>query len=137
MSDENVEIARRICEAAWRRPQPDIETINALGHPDHEMFTIQSLVEGGGYRGAQGFREWLISWNEMFGEEWQASVEQARATDDEGVLITGWMKARGSHGGVPVEQQFWVAMTVRDGKVVRSEVFTDRAQALEAAGLRE
>ena len=137
MSQENVEIARRACEAAWRRPKPDFDTLNALAHPDHEMFTVQSLVEGGGYSGAQGFREWLVSWGEMFGEEWESSVEEARAVDDERVLVTGWIKARGSGGGVPVEQRFWVVMTVRSRKVTRSEVYTDRNQALEAAGLSE
>ena len=65
MSQQNVEIARRICEAAWLRPEPDYATIAELGHPDHEMFTIQSLVEGGGYRGAEGFRGGQL--NEMFG----------------------------------------------------------------------
>jgi ketosteroid isomerase-like protein len=137
MSEANEEIARRMCAAAWRRPEPDYETINALGHPDHEMFTIQSLVEGGGYRGAQGFREWLASWNEMFGEEWESSVEQATAVDEERVLVTGWMRAQGLQGGVPIEQQFWVVMTVRGGKATRSEVHTNREQALEAAGLSE
>jgi ketosteroid isomerase-like protein len=102
------------------------------------MFTVQSLVEGGGgYRGAQGFREWLASWGEMFGEAWESAVEHARAIDDERVLVTGWMKARGMRGGVPVEQRFWVLMRVRDGKLTRSEVYTDRDQALEAAGLEE
>jgi ketosteroid isomerase-like protein len=137
MSQENVEIARRACEAAWRRPKPDFATLNALAHPEHEMFTVQSLVEGGGYRGAQGFREWLASWNEMFGEDWAGSVEQARAVDAEQVLVTGWMRARGQRGGVPVEQEFWILMRLRDGKVTRSAVYTDRNQALEAAGLRE
>ena len=57
MSQENAEIARRACKAAWRRPKSDFDVLNALAHPDHEMFTIQSLVEGGpGYRGAEGFR---------------------------------------------------------------------------------
>jgi ketosteroid isomerase-like protein len=137
MSQENVEIARRTCEAAWRRPKPDYDTLNALSHPDHEMFTVQSLVEGGGYFGARGFREWLISWGEMFGEDWESHVEEARAIDTERVLITGWIKVRGVGGGVPVEQRFWVLMTLRDGKVARSAVYTDREQALEAAGLRE
>jgi ketosteroid isomerase-like protein len=137
MSAKNVEIARRACEAAWRRPKPDFDTLNALVHADHEMFTVQSLVEGGGYHGARGFREWLASWGEMFGEAWESSVEQARAIDGERVLVTGWIKARGSRGGVPVEQRFWVVMSLRDGKVTRSAVYTDRDQALEAAGLRE
>jgi ketosteroid isomerase-like protein len=137
MSKENAEIARRACEAAWRRPKPDFDTLNALAHPDHEMFTVQSLVEGGGYRGAQGFREWLVSWGEMFGEEWESSVEETMAVDHERVLVTGRIKVRGSGGGVPVEQRFWVVMTLRSRKVTRSEVYTDRNQALEAAGLRE
>jgi ketosteroid isomerase-like protein len=137
MSQENVEIARRACEAAWRRPRPDYDTLNALAHPDHEMFTAQSLVEGGSYRGAQGFREWLASWGETFGEEWENSVKQARAIDDERVLVTGWTKARGLRGGVPVEEEFWVVMSVRGGKVTRSAVYTDRVQAFEAAGLSE
>jgi ketosteroid isomerase-like protein len=101
------------------------------------MFTAQSLVEGGGYRGAQGFREWLASWGETFGEEWENSVKQAKAIDAERVLVTGWLKARGLRGGVPVEEEFWVVMSVRGGKVIRSAVYTDRVQALEAAGLEE
>ena len=73
----------------------------------------------------------------MFGEAWESSVEQARAIDDERVLVTGWIKVRGSRGGVPVEQRFWVVMSLRDGKVTRSAVYTNRGQALEAAGLSE
>lgn len=57
MSQENVEIARQACVAAWRRPKPDVDALNSLAQPDHEMFTVQSLVEGGaGYRGVEGFR---------------------------------------------------------------------------------
>jgi ketosteroid isomerase-like protein len=138
MSEENVEIARRVCEAAWRRPKPEYDTLNALVHPDHEMFTVQSLVEGGGaYRGAQGFREWLASWAEMFGEDWECWVEEAQAGDDGRVLVTGRAKVRGLGGGVPVEQGFSVVIWVHGGKVGRSAVYTDRDQALEAAGLPE
>jgi hypothetical protein len=32
---------------------------------------------------------------------------------------------------------FWFLITVHDGKATRFEIFGDRAQALEAAGLRE
>ena len=134
---ENVEVARRICEAAWLRPEPDYETIASLGHPDHEMFTIQSLVEGGGYRGAEGFRRWLASWSEMFGSDWSAKVDEAVAADDERVLLTGWMSAHGRQGGVPVEQRFWVVMWVRKGRATRSEVHTDHAEALRAAGMSQ
>jgi hypothetical protein len=33
--------------------------------------------------------------------------------------------------------EFWLVTTFRDGKLLRDEWFTDRAEALEAAGLRE
>ena len=90
-----------------------------------------------GYRGAQGFRDWLASWTETFGEEWEISFKQARAIDDERVLVTGWTKAQGLRGGVTVEEEFWLIITVRGGKVTRAAVYTDRVQAREAAGLSE
>jgi ketosteroid isomerase-like protein len=136
MPQENVEIARRACEAAWRRPKPDYDTLNAVAHPDAEMFTVQSLVEGGGYRGAEGFRRWLSSWREMFGEDWEATVEDAAEVDYDRVLITGRLKVRGLRGGVPVDQRFWAVMDLREGKVSRAQIHTDRAEALEAARLR-
>lgn len=137
MPEKNVDIAQRACIAAWRRPKPDFDTLNELAHSDHEMFTVQTLVEGGdGYRGAQGFGEWLISWKEIYGDDWEMSVEHAEDVDSEQVLVTGWMNARGSGSGVPVEQRFWVVMRMRDGKVTRSTIYTDRDQALNAAGLQ-
>ena len=132
---DNVETARLVCEAAWRRPTPGYDTLNAHVHPDMEMFTVQSLVEGGGYVGAAGFREWLKSWGEMFGEDWKCSVEAAEALDENRVLVTAQGKFKGVGGGVPVEQRFWVLMTFRGEKVSRSEIHTDKDQAMEAAGL--
>ena len=36
-----------------------------------------------------------------------------------------------------MEGRWWQVVTFRQGEVVRSELFADRAQALEAVGLRE
>ena len=137
MSDQNVDIARRLCEAAWHRPAPDVDTLNELAHPDHELVALQSLLEGGGYVGAKGFREWLGAWAEMFGEEWECPVNEATAIDDESVLVSARLRARGVTGGVPVEQDIWVTMTVRDGLVTRSAVYTSREQAVEATQASE
>jgi ketosteroid isomerase-like protein len=134
VSHKNVEIARRLCEAGWR-PKPDYATVNALAHPDHELFTVQSLVEGGGYMGAEGFRRWLESWNEMFGEDWKCMIEDATGLDDDRVLITARVNARGLRGGVPVDQRFWIVIRLRESKASRTEVYTDRDRALEAAQL--
>jgi hypothetical protein len=57
MSEENVEIARRAMTAAFQRPKPDFATVNALYHPDHELISGLSDVEGRSFPGIRGFRE--------------------------------------------------------------------------------
>jgi ketosteroid isomerase-like protein len=44
---------------------------------------------------------------------------------------------RGKSSGAGVDWSFWVVNTFRNGKMLRLEWFTDRAEALEAAGLAE
>jgi ketosteroid isomerase-like protein len=46
-------------------------------------------------------------------------------------------ETRGKAGGAAVGFSYWVVTTYRDGKAIRIEWFADRAEALEAAGLRE
>jgi ketosteroid isomerase-like protein len=46
-------------------------------------------------------------------------------------------RGRGRGSGVEVEARFYEVYTVRDGRTVRWEEFSDRAEALKAAGLRE
>jgi ketosteroid isomerase-like protein len=46
-------------------------------------------------------------------------------------------RGRGRGSGVEVEGRFFQVYTFRDGKTVRWEEFSDRAEALEAAGLSE
>jgi ketosteroid isomerase-like protein len=46
-------------------------------------------------------------------------------------------RGRGRGSGIEVEGRFFQVLTIKGGKAVRWEEFSDRAQALEAAGLRE
>jgi ketosteroid isomerase-like protein len=45
--------------------------------------------------------------------------------------------ARGVGSGAEVELDQWFVATVREGKILRLQWFTDRIEALEAAGLSE
>jgi ketosteroid isomerase-like protein len=45
--------------------------------------------------------------------------------------------ARGRASGAGVQPSYWSVSTYRNGKAVRVEWFADRAEAREAAGLRE
>ncbi len=136
MSQENVEIVRRAFAAAWVRPKPDFATVNVLFHPDHEFVSSTAKVEGGSHRGAQGFREFLGSFDEAF-ESWEGSVEQVQSIDKERVLVAAVIAVQGKRGGVPIKQRHWYVVTVRDAKVTRTESYTSVEEALEAAGLSE
>jgi ketosteroid isomerase-like protein len=136
MSQENVEIVRRAYEAATRRPKPDFAAVNALYHPDHEFVSLASRVEGRSFVGAEGFREVLQSYADTF-ESWDAKIEEIRGIDAERVLVVADVNAIGRRGGVHVEQRFVYVLTVQDGKVVRTELYSSPEDALEAVGLSE
>ena len=132
MPQDNVEIARRAFDAASRRPEPDFEAVNALFHPDHELISLVRFRRGELY-GAGGFRDFLTSLDEAY-ESWQMELEEARALDEERVLLVISAHAEGKRSGVPVEQRIASLMTIREGKVVRSETYPSAADALAAAG---
>ena len=135
MSEENVEIVRAAVEATMRRPKPDWETMNALFHPDHEFLPRDVGLVGGGVRGAQGYREWLTSISETL--EWEVTLAGVTEIDHERVLAVTPTKFRGKQSGAETEQRIAAVVTVREGKVVRTELFQSPEQALEAAGLSE
>ena len=135
MSEENVEIVRTAIEATMRRPKPDWETMNALFHPDHEFLPRDVGLVGGSVRGAQGYREWLTSISETL--EWEWTLAEVTEIDHERVLAVVPTKFRGRQSGAETEQRIAAVVTVREGKVVRTELFQSPKQALEAAGLSE
>jgi ketosteroid isomerase-like protein len=44
---------------------------------------------------------------------------------------------RGQGSGIEIDGRYFNVLTVRNGKIVRKVEFTQRSDALEAAGLRE
>lgn len=131
MSEENVEIARRAQAAASRRPKPDFATVNALFHPDHEFVSLVRFRQGG-LRGASGFREWLADIDDAYESSWDSRIEEARELDEERVLLVVVFFFRGKRSGASIEQRMGIVMTLRDGKVVRTETYPSPQEALEA-----
>ena len=127
---------RRAVEATCHKPKPDFDTINALYHPDHQLVSLIQRVEGGIAEGAQGYRAFLAE-NEEAWEWWDGKLEEVRSIGGNRVLFDTKFTGISKRGGVPVEQSTTAIATVREGKIVRSELFVSREQALEAAGVRE
>jgi uncharacterized protein len=90
---------------------------------------------GGVYRGHGDIRRWLKDL-ETDWEFFEVYYEKLRDLGDR-VLVSGHWRARGRASGVDVENPGTYLYEIQDGKVVSMRTFTDRAEALEAAGLKE
>ncbi|MDQ3571413.1 MAG: nuclear transport factor 2 family protein [Actinomycetota bacterium] len=130
MSQENVEIVRRVYEAAASR---DSAAVFALYDPEVELDC--SRLGLGVYRGHEGLRSLFRDWHEAW-ESIEYSYEEL-IDAGETVIAVVTRHARGRASGVEVKQPFVLVWTLRGSKVVRVVWFLTRAEALEAAGLGE
>src|SRR5262245_28964806 len=131
MSQANLEMTRRLIDAYNRG---DVESFLAEMDPDIEWIPIMAVLEGRVYRGHDQIRGWL----EDIARDWEYFEPCYEEYHDLGdrVLIFGRWRARARASGVVLENQpaTWL-YEVKDGKAAWMRTFTDRAEALEAAGL--
>jgi ketosteroid isomerase-like protein len=129
MSQENVEIVRRLLEASNRR---DFGAMLETGDPEIEIVTLMS----GTYRGHAGWRLLI----EQMAEEvsgFQFVPEDLIAVGrDRVVAVTRWV-GTGRTSGIAFSQTIGFVYTFQDALVVRQESFRNRAEALKAVGLAE
>ena len=131
MSQENVEIVRHLYRAI---DALDFEAGAELAHPDAEWIP-DSRVGEGPVRGREDVIRFFTDRAEMFGE---LRTEAERFWDvGDRVLVFVRVAGRGRASDAPFEVRVGHLWTVRDGAVVRGEGYGNRAEALEAVGLRE
>ena len=135
MSQENVEVVLQGVEALNRR---DVDGFVGLASSDIEwedsVFWSEHVRI---YRGEAELREWF---NQAVQEPWESvhfEVEEITEAGDDGVFFGGLLTTRGKGSGVETQVRGWSVVRITNGKITRRKVFLDRAEALEAAGLRE
>ena len=136
MSQENVEVVRRIYDAAARR---DAAAVFSLYDPDVDWDGSRSRwaeVHSASpqFRGhaelRRFFREYFAMW-ETFEDDLQELID---AGDHVISVVTS--RGRGRASGVEVEWEGNAGVwTIRNGKVVRVVWFSSREDALESVGL--
>jgi ketosteroid isomerase-like protein len=135
MSEENVEVVRRVYEAAARR---DADAVLALYDPDVEWdWTRVSGLFGqdGFYRGHEELRRWFREWSQGLNHiEYQAEELIAAGAH---VISKSVMRGRGRASGIELGDTLYAVWTFREGKIVRVVWFPTHAEALKAAGLEE
>jgi len=132
MSEENAEIALAAVDA-WNRG--DHEAWLALWDEEAEFYPLRAQLEGESYWGHEGLERFLAEMTEDF-EEVRFEIEETRDAGEQVVGI-GRFRARGRASGVDLNVPLGVFTRVRRGKIVYTRFFSEPADALEAAGLRE
>ena len=102
--------------------------------PAVEYRLPDSGMNTGTYRGHEGIRELMESYLEAF-EHFSIEVERSFEAGDRVVAFV-CANGRGRSSGVEVETRPAHLWTMRAGKALRMEVFPEREQALEAAGIK-
>ena len=131
MSQENVEIVRRIYNG-WSRGDFSVGT--DLLAPDFEWHQHAEAVEPGSHRGA-AIGAAIKKIFDVY-EDFRVEPEEYLDAGDK-VMVMARNRATGKGSGVELDQRFAYVWTVRLGKLVDLEVYEDRRDALEAAGLQE
>jgi ketosteroid isomerase-like protein len=131
MSEENVEIIRGMFDA-WNRR--DFAAAQAAWAPEIEIeMSVEGIIDGT-YRGYDGLAEVMRFWGAF--AEFRSDIREARSVRDK-VFITVHHFGRGKSSGIEVDMENWQVFTLRNGQIVKYEVYADRQKALEAAGLSE
>ncbi len=128
MSQENVELVRSIY-AAWLRGDPALDRLD----PDIEM--VESIAVPGAVDvvGIDAVERYIAS----FAKYWdQISIEPQELIDGgDRVVVIARLTGRGKSSGVAVERDWAYVWTIRDGKALRMQAYSERREALVAAGL--
>jgi ketosteroid isomerase-like protein len=131
MSEEGMEVVRAAFEPFARG---DFSAVAEL--PDEfELVLAPEMPDAGTYRGEEA-RRWIVAWVDSFERLTQELVKLIDAGDNR-VLAEFIQRGWTAGSDIPVELPTWALTTLRDGNFVRNELFTNRDDALEAAGLSE
>lgn len=136
MSEENVEIARRVLDA-WNRR--DIEGFLALCDPELEFVNSPTAVEPGTRRGSDEVAAVLRAQWEILLDARQ-EVDRTYDRGDE-ILVLGRISRRMPESEARIEDRYLSSIRIRDGRVVRIEMVgvgvAEVQEGLNAAGLNE
>ena len=124
------EAARRFAETITSGDRP---AALAVCHPEIEFESMLGLT-GGRYLGHAGINRYFDDVQSAW-EDWHVVVERVLEGRDGRVLIVMTMRARGKGSGVSLESRTAHIWTLRDGLLVRNQLFREPEAALKELAL--
>jgi ketosteroid isomerase-like protein len=132
VSQENVEIVRRLYE--HRQATGEFLEESVSSELVWDMSKFGGWPEQPVYEGIEEARRFLREWTAEF-DDWAIEVEAIHDGGGETVVGVLRQRARSKSSGLPVDMLLAQVFTIRDGKEVRMEMYSDPAEALKAVGL--
>jgi ketosteroid isomerase-like protein len=132
MSEDNVEIVRRVFEALR---ESDVGAFVRYFHPDAEMLLPRNVLEGGSYRGHDGVRQAIADALETW-EAFRIEISEIRTVGDQAVALGRTVNV-GKGDAPTVEYESAYLIKLRDGKIAFWRPYQSHREALQVAGLRE
>jgi ketosteroid isomerase-like protein len=128
-----LEVVRGMYE---RRERGNMD-VEEFVHPEIVFVRIGSDLPdvAGEWHGVDGMRKATVEYLNVW-EDYRFEVERMIDLGD-GVLVLEKQTARGKRSGAIISKDVGTLLTLRDGKIVRWEYYWERAEALEAAGIKE
>ena len=131
MGQEDIEVVREQFAATNERDFPRAMSYYA---DDVELVVHRdAFLQGGMFKGSEAVGQWFADWFTTFEPGYHLEIEEARDLGD-AVFLSATHHGRGRTSGVEVRGRTGYLYTVRNGKIVRVELFSGPAEALEAAG---
>jgi ketosteroid isomerase-like protein len=134
MSQENMEVVRQAL-AATSGGDPDASQVFFAPAIEWDMAGVSGWSEKRLYRGQEVgdfLRAWANSWR-----DWRFEYEDLRAAGNERVFAAIHEHGIGTESEAVVEQHRYLIFTLRGDRIVRVQMFSERPEALHAAGLSE
>jgi ketosteroid isomerase-like protein len=132
MSQENVEIVRRMYEAFHNR---DADAALSYFGADVLVDASRGRPDVGVGRGREQVNALVGSWITAW-DEWHEEIEEMRGLGSR-VLVVSLQRGRSKGTGAEVEARYAVLYDVHRGEIVGMRLYGDLKEAREAAGLPE
>jgi|SRR5215211_1178778 len=138
MSQENVEVVRQVLSSLSRDAAQEhtVKSFVERLSPDLEFVEDPRFPEAGTYHGREEYSRYARDFVAQF-DQLTFTIEGLREIPDGRVLVCLRLRGRGKGSKAAFDVRAGWIYTVRDGLVVHIRAYMDRAQALEAVGLRE
>jgi ketosteroid isomerase-like protein len=133
MSEENAATLRRYLGILNEGGESPLDLI----HSEWEAHMFRGSPIPGPYRGHPGHERWRRDTFDVI-EDWRIELDEIIETDDADLLIAlERFVGRMRHTGLKANFPLTVVVRFKDGLIYRFDGYRNRAEALEAAGLRD